>query len=127
MGVGGNTKLGVGVGAAAPLWPKHGTWRGFAVRGIYRATPEAPQSTTNLTPSPSSGAPHDARTPLGRTRRVHLSLWPHASQVSGKSKYGMPIFLPNGNINPAYLAAERKDQAAVKAVRRFPPHPHRAR
>merc|ERR1719428_528258 len=26
----------------------------------------------------------------------------------GKSKYGMPIFLPNGNINPAYLAAERK-------------------
>merc|ERR1719207_98967 len=30
--------------------------------------------------------------------------------VSGKSKYGMPIFLPNGNINPAYLAAERKEQ-----------------
>ena len=35
--------------------------------------------------------------------------------MSGKSKYGMPIFLPNGNINPAYLAAERKEQAAVKA------------
>jgi len=31
--------------------------------------------------------------------------------ASGKSKYGVPIFLPNGNINPAYLAAERKDQA----------------
>merc|ERR1719379_264164 len=31
---------------------------------------------------------------------------------SGKSKYGMPIFLPNGNVNPAYLAAERKDMAA---------------
>merc|ERR1712224_350033 len=29
--------------------------------------------------------------------------------VSGKSKYGVPIFLPNGNVNPAYLAAERKD------------------
>ena len=27
----------------------------------------------------------------------------------GKSKYGMPIFLPNGNVNPAYLAAERAD------------------
>jgi hypothetical protein len=27
----------------------------------------------------------------------------------GKSKYGMPIFLKNGNVNPAYLAAERKD------------------
>jgi len=31
--------------------------------------------------------------------------------VTGKSKYGMPIFLPNGNVNPAYLAAERKDMA----------------
>jgi len=26
-----------------------------------------------------------------------------------KSKYGMPVFLPNGNVNPAYLAAERAD------------------
>ena len=34
--------------------------------------------------------------------------------MSGKSKYGMPIFLPNGNVNPAYLAAERKDMAAKK-------------
>jgi len=32
--------------------------------------------------------------------------------VSGKSKYGVPIFLPNGNVNPAYLAAERKDMQA---------------
>lgn len=32
----------------------------------------------------------------------------HASfQAKGKSKYGVPIFLPNGNVNPAYLAAER--------------------
>ena len=29
--------------------------------------------------------------------------------ASGKSKYGVPIFLKNGNINPAYLAAERKE------------------
>jgi hypothetical protein len=33
--------------------------------------------------------------------------------TSGKSKYGVPIFLKNGNVNPAYLAAERKDQAAA--------------
>jgi len=32
--------------------------------------------------------------------------------VSGKSKYGVPIFLPNGNVNPAYLAAERKEAQA---------------
>eukprot|EP00304_Pavlova_gyrans_P002254 CAMPEP_0206039970 /NCGR_PEP_ID=MMETSP1466-20131121/5095_1 /ASSEMBLY_ACC=CAM_ASM_001126 /TAXON_ID=44452 /ORGANISM="Pavlova gyrans, Strain CCMP608" /LENGTH=83 /DNA_ID=CAMNT_0053414629 /DNA_START=157 /DNA_END=408 /DNA_ORIENTATION=+ len=25
-------------------------------------------------------------------------------------KYGVPVFLPNGNVNPAYLAAERKVQ-----------------
>merc|ERR1719487_2528150 len=33
--------------------------------------------------------------------------------VSGKSKYGVPIFLPNGNVNPAYLAAERKDMQSA--------------
>ena len=27
-------------------------------------------------------------------------------------RYGVPIFLPNGNVNPAYLAAERKEMAA---------------
>jgi hypothetical protein len=32
--------------------------------------------------------------------------------VSGKSKYGVPIFLANGNVNPAYLAAERKEVQA---------------
>merc|ERR1712187_953868 len=35
-------------------------------------------------------------------------------KAEGKSKYGMPIFLPNGNVNPAYLAAERADMAAKK-------------
>merc|ERR1712228_844422 len=33
--------------------------------------------------------------------------------ATGKSKYGVPIYLPNGNINPAYLAAERKELAAT--------------
>merc|ERR1719326_903445 len=32
--------------------------------------------------------------------------------AKGKSKYGVPIFLPNGNVNPAYLAAECKDLQA---------------
>jgi hypothetical protein len=32
--------------------------------------------------------------------------------VTGKSKYGVPIFLKNGNVNPAYLAAERKELQA---------------
>lgn len=32
---------------------------------------------------------------------------------SGK-KYGVNVFLPSGNINPAYLAAERKFKAQAK-------------
>merc|ERR1719326_425110 len=35
-------------------------------------------------------------------------------KATGKSKYGMPIFLPNGNVNPAYLAAERAEAAQKK-------------
>ena len=35
--------------------------------------------------------------------------------VTGKSKYGVPIFLPNGNVNPAYLAAERAESRAQSA------------
>ena len=30
-------------------------------------------------------------------------------KADGKSRYGVPIFLPSGNVNPAYLAAERKE------------------
>ena len=44
-----------------------------------------------------------------RHARAHAPL---LAQASGKSKYGMPIFLPNGSINPKYLAAERADMAA---------------
>ena len=38
-----------------------------------------------------------------------------AFQVPGKKeKYGVPIYLANGNINPAYLAAERKENEMAK-------------
>ena len=39
--------------------------------------------------------------------------------AQGKSKYGVPIFLPNGNINPAYLAAERKEALAQSKKNRM--------
>merc|ERR1740127_415634 len=35
-----------------------------------------------------------------------------------KTKYGVPVFLSNGNVNPAYLAAERKDMAQKKVLNR---------
>mmetsp|Transcript_28952 Transcript_28952/g.72174 ORF Transcript_28952/g.72174 Transcript_28952/m.72174 type:complete len:163 (-) Transcript_28952:259-747(-) len=34
--------------------------------------------------------------------------------ASGKSKYGVPVFLPNGNVNPAYLKAEREEMLKAK-------------
>ena len=33
---------------------------------------------------------------------------------TAKTEYGVPTFLPNGNVNPAFLAAERKAMAAAK-------------
>merc|ERR1719482_2557383 len=33
---------------------------------------------------------------------------------TAKSQYGMPTFLPNGNVNPAFLAAERKAALVAK-------------
>ena len=38
--------------------------------------------------------------------------------AKGKTKYGVPVFLPNGNVNPAFLAAERKEMAAQKVLNR---------
>ena len=43
-------------------------------------------------------------------------------KVTGKSKYGVPIFLPNGNVNPAYRAEARaqstKNTKAAEAKRK---------
>ena len=39
-------------------------------------------------------------------------------KADGKSKYGVPIFLPNGNVNPKYLAAERREMASKSAANR---------
>lgn len=38
--------------------------------------------------------------------------------ASGKSKYGVPVFLANGNVNPAYLKAEREEMSKIKAQNR---------
>lgn len=35
-------------------------------------------------------------------------------QNFGGKKYGVDVFLPSGNVNPAYLAAERKEKAEAK-------------
>merc|ERR1719396_22503 len=89
-----------------------------AKKGLFNfgqpASPTKPVVSKKATPlSPGSNYP---TTKNIMVQSNGFGTWLQKFQtVSGKSKYGMPIFLPNGNVNPAYLAAERKEQAAVKA------------
>merc|ERR1719326_31371 len=75
------------------------------------ASPTKPKVTAKAKPlSPGSNYP---TTKNIQTQSTGFGSFLQKFQLSeGKSKYGMPIFLPSGNINPAYLAAERKAMAA---------------
>ena len=79
----------------------------------------APKKASPTKPTVSSGAkPLSPGSNYPTTKNIQKQASGFGSFVQkfqtagGKSKYGVPIFLPNGNINPAYLAAERKDMAA---------------
>jgi len=65
------------------------------------------------TPQPSPcecRASADPTTKNLQTQRSGFGTFVQKFQMAtGKSKYGVPIFLPNGNINPAYLAKEREE------------------
>merc|ERR1719353_1540199 len=76
------------------------------------ASPTKPKVTAKAKPlSPGSNYP---TTKNIQTQSTGFGSFLQKFQLSkGKSKYGMEIFLPNGNINPAYLAAERKAMSAM--------------
>merc|ERR1712137_1268651 len=77
----------------------------FAFRGP--ASPTKPKVTAKAKPlSPGSNYPTTKN--IQKQSSGFGSFLPSFEKLTGKSKYGMPVFLPNGNINPAYLAAERK-------------------
>merc|ERR1719199_2107008 len=80
-------------------------------RNPPRASPTKPVVDNKAKPlSPGSNYP---TTKNIQTQRNGFGSFVQKFQtVSGKSKYGVPIFLPNGNVNPAYLAAERKEMAS---------------
>ena len=79
-------------------------------RKVGAASPTKPKVTLKAKPlSPGSNYP---TTKNIQTQSTGFGSFLQKFQLAkGKSKYGMPIFLANGNINPAYLAAERKAMA----------------
>merc|ERR1712070_1111706 len=102
------------MGAAAPAKKAAAPAKKFGLFFGQPASPTKPKVTAKAKPlSPGSNYP---ATKNIQTQSNGFGTWLSKFQtVSGKSKYGMPIFLPDGNVNPAYLAAERKEQAAIKA------------
>jgi len=109
---------------------------GFVTGTSRRAGPQTDASKAGLAPSPRAVPEMMARNPPAsptkpvvprkprplspgsnypttkniQEQRSGFGTWVQKFQLAGgKSKYGVPIFLPNGNVNPKYLAAERAD------------------
>ena len=82
--------------------------KGSGLFGAGKASPTKPTVTNKARPlSPGSNYPSTKNI---QTQKSGFGAFIQKFQLaSGKSKYGMPIFLPNGNVNPAYLAAERAE------------------
>jgi hypothetical protein len=78
-----------------------------------RASPTKPVVGKKAKPlSPGSNYPSTKNI---QTQRNGFGTWLQKFQtVDDKSKYGVPIYLPSGNVNPAYLAAERKEMMSKK-------------
>jgi hypothetical protein len=77
-----------------------------------KASPSRPTVSKGAKPlSPGSNYPTTKN--IQTQRSGFGSFVQKLQQASGKSKYGVPIFLTNGNVNPAYLAAERADARAA--------------
>jgi len=87
---------------------------GFNLFGNGPASPTKPKVTPKAKPL-SPGSNYPATKNIQSQKSGFGNFVQKFQLASGKSKYGMPIFLPNGAVNPAYLAAERKEmQAASK-------------
>merc|ERR1719263_2373817 len=75
------------------------------------ASPTRPKVTAKAKPlSPGSNYPTTKN--IQKQKSGFGNFLQSFQTTSDKSKYGVPILLPSGNINPAYLAAERKAIAA---------------
>jgi len=95
--------LGLAAGFMPPTSVQHATRSPVAIS--MAAKKAGPGRASPL--SPGSNYP---TTKNIQTQRSGFGTFVQKFQMAtGKSKYGVPIFLPNGNINPAYLAKEREE------------------
>merc|ERR1719152_505990 len=98
----------------APLTRAQPTASMDVVMGARRtpASPTNPKVGNNAKPlSPGSNYPSTKN--IQKQASGFGSFVQKFQLATGKSKYGVPIFLPNGNVNPAYLAAERAEARAA--------------
>jgi hypothetical protein len=81
--------------------------------GGGRSRDPTPKKTGNIKVddrASNRGGPYQARKKNIQIQRNGFGTFVQKFQLaSGKSKYGVPIFLPSGAVNPAYLAAERAE------------------
>ena len=73
------------------------------------AIPSGLGTTKGAGPGGGRGGPYQSRQNMQKQRNGFGTFVQKFQTVGGKSKYGVPIFLANGNVNPAYLAAERAE------------------
>merc|ERR1712025_389738 len=71
-----------------------------------------PKKTADTNRSANRSAPYGSVKNISQQKNGFSNFLQKFQLADGKSKYGVPIFLPNGAVNPAYLAAERKEQQA---------------
>merc|ERR1719359_333584 len=79
-------------------------------RGLFGQGPASPtKPTVTKKAKPLSAGSNYPTTKNIQTQSNGFGTWVQKFEVASstkKSKYGVPTFLPNGNVNPAYLAAE---------------------
>jgi len=69
-----------------------------------------PQMMVGKEPKPLSPGSNYPTTKNIQTQKSGFGTWLQKFQtVDKKSKYGVPIYLPSGNVNPAYLKKEREE------------------
>merc|ERR1712176_57898 len=108
----GDVEMFLGRPKATPKGKAPAAKKGKVSFGRGPASPTKPKVTAKAKPlSPGSNYPTTKN--IQKQSSGFGSFVQKFQLASGKSKYGVPIYLPNGNINPAYLAAERKELAAT--------------